>query len=86
MERLYLVLWDGRVVYNCFGHGLTKHAMQPKSNRRFWSEKLPANKARDHKVNRELRAMGWRVLCIWEHDLVKSRQVSTVRRVMRAFA
>lgn len=73
-------------VDGCFWHGCPKHATRPKGNSAFWSAKLDANKARDRKVNRELRAKGWRVLRIWEHELSKSRQEATVRRVLRAFA
>ena len=73
-------------VDGCFWHGCPKHATRPKGNSAFWSAKLDGNKARDRKVNRELRAKGWRVLRIWEHDLTKSRQGSTVRRVIRALA
>lgn len=71
-------------VDGCFWHGCPKHATQPKGNRRFWAEKLEANKARDRKVNRELRAKGWRVLRVWEHDLKVARQPYTVHRVERA--
>ncbi|MBL7963727.1 MAG: very short patch repair endonuclease [Flavobacteriales bacterium] len=73
-------------VDGCFWHGCPKHGVQPKGNKKFWVTKLEANKARDRKVNRLLRANGWRVLRIWEHDLTKSRQVSTVRRVLRVLA
>lgn len=73
-------------VDGCFWHGCPKHAVQPKGNKEFWSTKLEANKARDSHVNRELRTKGWRVLRIWEHDLTKSRQVSALRRVVRALA
>jgi DNA mismatch endonuclease (patch repair protein) len=70
-------------VDGCFWHGCPMHATRPKGNSAFWATKLSSNKARDRKVNRELRAKGWRVLRIWEHDLTKLRQESTVRRVMR---
>ena len=73
-------------VDGCFWHGCPKHATQPKGNRRFWADKLGANKSRDRKVNRELRAKGWKVLRIWEHDLKLARQPYTVRRVERALA
>ncbi len=73
-------------VDGCFWHGCPKHGVQPKGNKEFWLTKLEANKARDRKVNRLLRANGWRVLRIWEHDLAKSRQVSAVRRVLRVLA
>lgn len=71
-------------VDGCFWHGCPKHCLQPKGNKEFWSTKLAANKARDRKVNGLLRAKGWRVLRIWEHDLTKSRQLASVRRVARA--
>lgn len=71
-------------VDGCFWHGCPKHGVQPKGNKEFWSTKLAANKARDRKVNGLLRAKGWRVLRIWEHDLTKSRQLASVRRVARA--
>lgn len=80
-EQKLAVFVDG-----CFWHGCPKHATRPKGNSAFWSTKLDANKARDRKVNRELRAKGWRVLRIWEHDLTKSRQSTTVRRVLRVLA
>lgn len=40
-----------------------------RTGKRFWREKLAANRARDRQVNRLLRAAGWRVLRIWEHEL-----------------
>jgi DNA mismatch endonuclease (patch repair protein) len=48
---------------------------------RFWEKKLSGNKARDRRVNRELRKLGWRVVRIWEHDLAK-RGAVCARRIM----
>jgi len=73
-------------VDGCFWHGCPKHATQPKWNKEFWQAKLEANKARDRRVNRLLRAKGWRVLRIWEHDLRKGREATMVRRVHRALS
>lgn len=56
-------------VDGCFWHGCPKHGTQPKGNREFWKTKLDANKARDRSVSRMLRARGWRVVRIWEHEL-----------------
>lgn len=50
----------------------------------FWRRKLAANKARDRKVNRTLRAAGWRVLRIWEHELAPARASQTLARIRRA--
>lgn len=57
-------------VDGCFWHGCPIHSQLPRTNRPFWAEKLSANKARDRKVNRTLRRQRWRVLRIWQHDLV----------------
>lgn len=56
-------------VDGCFWHGCPKHGTRPRQNRAFWDRKLRRNRARDRRVNRELRAQGWRVLRIWEHEL-----------------
>ena len=58
-------------VDGCFWHGCPKHCKIPAGNSAFWKNKFAANKARDHRVNHELRKLGWRVMRIWEHDLAK---------------
>jgi DNA mismatch endonuclease, patch repair protein len=55
-------------VRGCFWH---RHpgcrlASMPKSRRDFWATKLRANRLRDLRNERELRAQGWRVLIIWQ--------------------
>ncbi len=56
-------------VDGCFWHGCPIHATQPKTNAKFWREKIARNQARDALVTRTLRRAGWRVLRIWEHEL-----------------
>jgi DNA mismatch endonuclease, patch repair protein len=58
-------------VDGCFWHGCPKHATFPATRRKFWLSKFADNKARDGRVNLELRLLGWRVIRIWEHDLTK---------------
>lgn len=48
----------------------------------FWEAKIERNMARDRRVGRELRAMGWRVLRLWEHQ-VRSDADACTRRVVR---
>lgn len=43
-----------------------------------------ANKSRDRLVARQLRAQGWRVLRIWEHELVRKFESRCVQRIRRA--
>jgi G:T-mismatch repair DNA endonuclease (very short patch repair protein) len=57
----------------------------PANNRAFWLKKLSGNKARDRLVNGTLRKNGWRIVRIWEHDLVKRTEVC-VRRIQSALA
>ncbi len=56
-------------VDGCFWHGCPEHATAPKTNRKFWSKKLKANKDRDLRVTHELEEMGWTVLRFWEHEV-----------------
>lgn len=63
-------------VDGCFWHGCPKHSNMPRNNHAFWKRKLNSNKARDRRVNRMLRQKGWRIIRIWEHDLVKHPQRS----------
>jgi DNA mismatch endonuclease (patch repair protein) len=71
-------------VDGCFWHSCPKHANLPVNNRLFWKRKLEANTSRDKLVNRTLRAEGWRVLRIWQHDLSPGNERILMRRIHRA--
>ena len=71
-------------VDGCFWHGCPKHCRLPKTNRAFWAEKFAANKTRDRLVTRTLRAKGWRVLRVWEHELVRRNEGRLLGRIRRA--
>jgi DNA mismatch endonuclease (patch repair protein) len=70
-------------VDGCFWHGCPKHSRWPESNRLFWRNKFLRNKARDRLVTRTLRVQGWRVLRIWEHELVRKNEGQIIRRIQR---
>ena len=70
-------------VDGCFWHGCPKCYRRPASNQDYWDSKVQRNKARDGDVNRELRARGWRVLRIWEHQLRLENRANLVRRFHR---
>ena len=57
-----------------FWHG--KYLMEgkyiPKTNRKFWIEKLEKNIERDKTVNIKLKENGWTVLRFWESDIRKN--------------
>lgn len=68
-------------VDGCFWHSCPKHRTKPANNAAFWRKKLAANKARDRRVTRTLRRMGWRVLRIWEHELARRNETRLLKRI-----
>jgi DNA mismatch endonuclease, patch repair protein len=44
---------------------------------------LTGNKVRDRKVNRLLRAKGWKVIRVWEHELRRRDEAKIIRRLNR---
>lgn len=57
--------------------------MRPKQNRKFWDAKREGNMARDRTQSRALRAAGWTVLRLWEHELAKKRETRLVAKLRR---
>lgn len=55
-------------VHGCFWHRHTgcKYASTPKTNQEFWLPKFEKNVERDARKEEALRALGWRVLIVWE--------------------
>ncbi len=73
-------------VHGCFWHrhpGCPK-AAKPKSNIRFWKDKLEGNAARDRKNIAALKKLGWRCLIVWECQATKGprlrRLADTLKR------
>lgn len=73
-------------VDGCFWHDCPRHCRVPSSNRPYWFGKISNNKARDLKVTRTLRAAGWRVVRIWEHELPKRGMRNAERGEKRLLA
>lgn len=44
----------------------------PKSNKKYWINKIEGNIQRDKFVNKVLKKDGWRIIRIWEFDLLKN--------------
>jgi DNA mismatch endonuclease (patch repair protein) len=68
-------------VDGCFWHACPKHGRRPESNARFWALKLDRNLRRDRQVNAKLRAQGWRVVRLWQHNLTD--ETRTIARILR---
>lgn len=59
------------------GHPTRYHAGQSGS---YWDRKIERNRERDRRADEELRALGWRVLRLWDFDVVRD-PVKAARRV-----
>jgi len=53
------------------------------ANPDFWSKKIGQNVARDRRVNRQLKELGWTVIRVWESELDRDLE-SNIRRVMES--
>lgn len=58
-------------VDGCFWHGRPVHGVLPRADGGFWRRKIEGNRARDTRQRRRLRATGWTVIHVWEHELKK---------------
>jgi len=72
-------------VHGCFWHQheKCKLAYQPKTNKRFWKEKLSRNIERDKTVERKLKDEGWEILVIWECKVRSGEYVSQLRSYLK---
>lgn len=70
-------------VNGCFWHGHKgcRKSSRPTTNVDFWNSKIDANVARDRKVIRKLRRLGWSVLVVWECELRSPEKLE--RRLLR---
>lgn len=70
-------------IHGCFWHGHKgcKYYTVPQTNTDFWKAKVARNQERDQKVWRELEAMGWFVVIVWECELKKAVFEDTTERV-----
>lgn len=69
-------------MHGCFWHRHKgcKLARLPKSKLDFWKPKLEENRKRDLRNQRRLRDLGWRVLVVWECQMVDADRVSALVR------
>lgn len=70
-RRHDLVFTHARVVVEvrgCYWHACPVHGTLPKENGEWWAAKLARNVERDLDSERQLRAQGWGVVIVWEHD------------------
>jgi DNA mismatch endonuclease, patch repair protein len=84
-----IVLNSGKkaiIVHGCFWH---RHegcpaASSPRTRARFWAEKFTTNVARDRRTRRQLNALGYSVMVIWECKVKKVKdRARLINRLVR---
>lgn len=77
-----IVFRTGKVavfVHGCFWHShACARGARPSTNRTFWEAKLDRNKRRDRSVLRQVKAIGWKAVVVWECDINNSRQLGVI--------
>jgi DNA mismatch endonuclease, patch repair protein len=71
-------------VRGCFWHNHTckDGTRSPETNSEYWKAKIARNVTRDRQNARQLRALGWHILEIWECE---SKELSTLEVLIRTF-
>lgn len=72
-------------VHGCFWHGHAgcKRAALPKRNAEFWVGKIEGNRRRDRQKEKMLRALGFKVVVVWECE-TKTRDLVSLKRRFRS--
>ena len=78
LDKKVAVFVDG-----CLWHG---HSCRhwPKSNVEFWKNKIEGNMRHDQQVKESFENRGWKVLRIWECELLKKNLSATLTRIRDA--
>ena len=83
-RRADLVFRSAKVavfIHGCYWHGCRWHFKTPKSNRKFWQQKISNNRKRDADTRARLRRMGWEVVTYWEHQNLDEKAIELIKLV-----
>ena len=69
-------------VKGCFWHHhpRCKYSYTPKTNSNFWRNKFKSNRVRDKKNNQKLRRLEWKVINIWECQIMDKKKFNQVTK------
>lgn len=70
----------------CFWHGCPIcNCILPSTHQEYWNKKISRNMKRDKENTIRLEQSGWRVLRIWEHEVMKGRERDLLRKKIEGF-
>ena len=65
----------------CFWHGCPICQRKlPKTNRKYWKQKIKRNISQAKSVNKELLQNDWKVFRIWEHEMKDPRAMIKIKQ------
>lgn len=70
-------------VDGCFWHGCPRHGSWPKNNASWWRSKIEQTKLRDIDTGNQLRASGWTIVRVWEHERPEAACLRILKLVAR---
>ncbi len=72
-------------VDGCFWHGCPNCCLMPQTNSSYWVQKIDRNVARSKWVATKLKEMGWTVIRLWEHEVLKNTDycVCLIRKTLK---
>jgi len=72
-------------VNGCFWHKHEdcKYFVWPKSNVEFWRNKIETTVRRDEEKKKQLNALGWHVITVWECELKKDKRENTLSTLVQ---
>lgn len=68
-------------INGCFWHGHKncKYFKLPKSNKKYWKEKILKNIARDIENKKKMKIAGWNILILWECKLKENFEKEMIK-------
>ena len=72
------------MVHGCFWHGHEgcKYFVIPKTRTEWWLDKINSNKRKDTENEKQLKALGWQVLTVFECDLKPDKRELTLSQII----
>lgn len=73
------------LVHGCFWHrhARCRFATVPQTRQSYWAAKFEANRKRDRRTVRALERAGWRVVVLWECEVMRDVHRAIVRAGLR---
>jgi DNA mismatch endonuclease (patch repair protein) len=72
-------------INGCFWHGHKncKYSVSPKTNVKYWNQKIEQNIQRDKLNYKKLKLDNWNVIIIWECQLKKDKRENTLYKLYK---